>query len=182
MRLDKRALVSLPLVVAVVFGAQWIAAATADDIALYRGKDRQAKLEEGAKREGEIAWYTTLSAEDSAKVQQLFEKRYPFVKVKLIRLTSERLVQRYMSEFQASRFLADVIGSRAPLVVHGDFAGSRVDVGHGEHVPDARATGRCSRVALERLIGGMDRDDYRQPTLTLQIDKHGLELGLGARA
>ena len=109
MRLKKQALISLWLVAVVVFGAKWVTAATADDIALYRGKDRQAKLEEGAKREGEIAWYTTLSAEDSAKVAQLFEKRYPFVKVKLIRLTSERLVQRYMSEFQASRFLADVV-------------------------------------------------------------------------
>ena len=84
-------------------------AATVEDIAVYRGKDRQARIEEGAKREGELAWYTTLSGDDSAKVVQLFEKRYPFVKIKLVRLTSERLVQRYMTEFQAGRFLADVI-------------------------------------------------------------------------
>jgi iron(III) transport system substrate-binding protein len=94
---------------AAVLCVQWAYAAAVEDIPLYRGKDRQAKLEEGAKREGEIAWYTTLSAEDSAKVAQLFEKRYPFVKVKLIRLSSERLIQRYTTEFQASRFLADVI-------------------------------------------------------------------------
>ncbi|MGH7844075.1 MAG: ABC transporter substrate-binding protein [Candidatus Binatia bacterium] len=102
----KSAVISL---IVTLLASQAGLAATPEDIAVYRGKDRQSRIEEGAKREGELGWYTTLSGEDSAKVIQLFEKRYPFVKIKLIRLTSERLVQRYMTEFQAGRFLADVV-------------------------------------------------------------------------
>lgn len=83
--------------------------ASGAEIALYRGPDRQAKIEEGAKREGELVWYTSVATSDSQGILQLFEKRYPFIKTKLIRLSSERLVQRYLTESQANRFLADVV-------------------------------------------------------------------------
>jgi iron(III) transport system substrate-binding protein len=96
-------------VVAVIFDAQRVAVANVAEISLYKGKDRQSKIEEGAKKEGEIVWYTSLAVEDSSQVVQLFEKRYPFVKIKLTRFTSERVLQRYLAEFQASRFIADII-------------------------------------------------------------------------
>jgi iron(III) transport system substrate-binding protein len=79
------------------------------DIALYHGSDRQSKLEEGVKREGEFVWYTSVAMNDSQRVLQLFERRYPFIRTKLIRFASERLIQRYQSEFQANRSVADVI-------------------------------------------------------------------------
>ena len=99
----------IAVVVAAVLGWQWAEAATVAEIALYRGKDRQAKIEEGAKREGEVVWYTSFQTEDSTQFIQLFEKRYPFVKVKLVRLTSERALQRYLMEYQGNTFLADII-------------------------------------------------------------------------
>lgn len=84
-------------------------AASVGEIALYRGQDRPTRIEQGAKREGEVVWYTSHSVEDSAKVLQLFEKTYPSVKIKLTRLSSERVVQRYVTEFQANRPAADVV-------------------------------------------------------------------------
>lgn len=108
MRIKKTSLIS-SLVVLVVLGAHWAKAATVADLALDKSKDRQSKIEEGAKKEGEIVWYTSLAVEDSAQVVQLFEKRYPFVKIKLTRLTSERVLQRYLAEFQANRYIADII-------------------------------------------------------------------------
>ena len=109
MKLTKPTLSSLMLVVALPVLPAGLGAASVAEIALYKGKDRQSKIEEGAKREGEVEWYTSLTSEDSSQVAQLFEKRYPFVKIKLTRLTSERALQRYLTEFQANRFIADVI-------------------------------------------------------------------------
>ena len=84
-------------------------AANVADIALYRGADRQARLEKAAKAEGEFTWYTTLSAETNGKILEAFQKRYPFIKPKLVRLQSGGLVQRYTTEYHARSFLADVL-------------------------------------------------------------------------
>lgn len=83
--------------------------AAAGDIALYRGADRQARLEAGAKQEKEVVWYTSMSQNDSSQMARLFENRYPSIKVNLVRLTSERIMQRYTTESLAGRFLADLI-------------------------------------------------------------------------
>jgi iron(III) transport system substrate-binding protein len=83
--------------------------AAAAEIALYQGKDRQAKIEEGAKREGEVVWYTSFQTDDANQFIKMFEKRYPSVKVKLTRMTSERVLQRYLMEYQGNAFLADII-------------------------------------------------------------------------
>jgi len=104
-----RKLSCLCLVAAAILGSQLALEAGAAEIALYQGKDRQAKIEEGAKREGEVVWYTSFETGDANRFIQLFEKRYPFVKVKLIRLTSERVLQRYLMEFQGNTFLADIV-------------------------------------------------------------------------
>ena len=84
-------------------------AASVADIALYRGADRQARLENGAKGEGQVTWYTSISLPDSQKIIELFEKRYPFVKVNLVRSNSATMVQRHTSELQAKRFTADIL-------------------------------------------------------------------------
>jgi hypothetical protein len=39
-------------------------AASAPDVAVYRGADRQARLEKAAKAEGEFVWYTSVNAEE----------------------------------------------------------------------------------------------------------------------
>jgi iron(III) transport system substrate-binding protein len=84
-------------------------AASAPDVAVYRGADRQARLEKAAKAEGEFVWYTSVNAEDIQRVVELFEKRYPFIKAKAVRLTSARIVQRHTAESQAGTFLADIL-------------------------------------------------------------------------
>ena len=55
-------------------------AASAPDVAVYRGADRQARLEKGAKAEGEFVWYTSVNAEDIQRIVELFGKRYPLYK------------------------------------------------------------------------------------------------------
>ena len=41
-------------------------AAGAHDAAAYRGADRQTRLEQGAKAEGEFVWYTSVPAKGSS--------------------------------------------------------------------------------------------------------------------
>jgi len=84
-------------------------AAGAAEMAVYRGADRQARLERAAKAEGEFVWYTSVNAEDIQRVIALFEKHYPYIKAKPVRLTSARIVQRFMAESQAGTLLADIL-------------------------------------------------------------------------
>jgi iron(III) transport system substrate-binding protein len=89
--------------------AQLAYGADANDVALYRGADRQARLENGAKAEGEVGWYTSVSAPDSQKIIEVFEQRYPYIKVKLVRTNSASMVQRFTTELQAKRYVADIL-------------------------------------------------------------------------
>ena len=97
------------LAIGLVLASNPADAASVTDVALYRGADRQAGLEKAAKAEGEVAWYTTVSAADAQLFIEAFEKRYPFLKIKLVRSTSAGMVQRYTTEFQTKAFVADIL-------------------------------------------------------------------------
>ena len=60
---------------------QTLSAAVISDIATMSGTDRQAKLEAGAKAEGEFSLYTTLIVDQAVlPLKAAFEKKYPFIK------------------------------------------------------------------------------------------------------
>ena len=86
-----------------------LGAADVAPIALYRGPDRQAKLEKAAQAEGSVVWYTSIASGESSRYVDLFEKRYPFIKVSLVRSNSSRMAQRYTAEYLAGTFLADIL-------------------------------------------------------------------------
>ena len=97
--------VSLALV---LFGTPTSAASVAE-IALYKGPDRQTRLERGAQAEKEFNFYTSINTDTSLPILQAFEKRYPFITTKLTRMDSERVVQRFSTEYAANRPVADCI-------------------------------------------------------------------------
>lgn len=78
------------------------------------GAERKTFLEQGAKKEGEIVFYTSLSLTDYPKILPHFEKSYPFIKTNTYRATPSGLFTRVDTEARANRFAADVIGS-APV-------------------------------------------------------------------
>ena len=78
------------------------------ELALYRGSDREKILLEGAKKEGQVTFYTS-NTWVAGPVSQAFEKKYPFVKVSVWRSDSKSLLKRLTEEATAGRFLADVI-------------------------------------------------------------------------
>jgi len=78
------------------------------------GAERKTFLEEGAKKEGQVVFYTSLSLTDYPKILPHFEKSYPFIKTNTYRATPSGLFTRVDTEARAGRFAADVIGS-APV-------------------------------------------------------------------
>ncbi len=81
---------------------------TIAELALYRGKDRENILLEGAKREGQVTFYTS-NTWVAGPVSQEFEKKYPFVKANVWRSDSKALLRRLTDEHAAGKFLADVV-------------------------------------------------------------------------
>src|SRR5678815_2629720 len=78
------------------------------ELALYQGADREKILLEGAKKEGQVTFYTS-NTWVAGPVSQEFEKKYPFVKANVWRSDSKALLKRLTEEVTAGRFLADVI-------------------------------------------------------------------------
>jgi iron(III) transport system substrate-binding protein len=76
-------------------------------IAQYDGPDRMQRLIEGAKREGELTLYTSLTVDDMAVINGAFEKKYG-VKVKMWRAGADKVLQRVVTEAQGNRFDVDV--------------------------------------------------------------------------
>ncbi len=83
------------------------------EIYKYQGADRDKRLLEGARREGSVVVYTSLNLKDSVPIIGAFEKKYG-VKVSLWRASSEKVVQRSLTEAHAGRFAADVFETNGP--------------------------------------------------------------------
>src|SRR5689334_9554401 len=80
---------------------------------MYQGADRDAKLAAAAKKEGQLTMYTSLNLKDSVPITEAFEKKTG-VKVELWRASSEKVLQRGVTEARAGRFAADVFETNGP--------------------------------------------------------------------
>ncbi len=85
------------------------------EIATYEGPDREKRLIEGAKKEGEVLFYSTIPVADIAVLTEAFTKKYG-IKVKAWRSDSESVLQRILNEAKARRYEVDVmVGSSSGL-------------------------------------------------------------------
>ena len=87
------------------------AAQAGRDLALYKGADREQKLIEAAKKEGELTVYHVYPALPA--IMTAFTKKYG-IKVKVWRSGSEAVLQRVITESRGNRFEADVVQNNAP--------------------------------------------------------------------
>jgi iron(III) transport system substrate-binding protein len=78
------------------------------ELALYKGADREKLLIDGAKKEGQVVFYTS-NTWVAGPVSQEFEKKYPFVKANVWRSDSKSLLKRLTEEVAAARYIADVV-------------------------------------------------------------------------
>ena len=82
-------------------------------LALSTGADREQRLLQGARREGELNVYTSLVVQDITDLANAFEKKYG-VKVKFWRAGSEKVVQRIVTEARSGRFDFDLVETNGP--------------------------------------------------------------------
>jgi iron(III) transport system substrate-binding protein len=105
-----KTLAATAVFIALVGGAK--AQTTADDIAMYRGPDRQQRLIEGAKKEGQVTVYSSMIVDQALRpILAGFEAKYPFIKAQYVREDPPQQLQKLMVESRANRRVADVLES-----------------------------------------------------------------------
>jgi iron(III) transport system substrate-binding protein len=82
------------------------------DLAFYSGPDRTERLIAGARKEGSLTLYTSLTVDDMKVFGGAFEKKYG-IKINLWRSSSEDILQRAVTEAHGGRFDVDAIETSA---------------------------------------------------------------------
>lgn len=70
-----------------------------------------------ARAEAQVVFYSSMGIDTTRPMTLAFEKKYPFIKVEVLRLNSERVFNRVMVEYQTGKLHADVVNmSVMPLL------------------------------------------------------------------
>ncbi len=77
---------------------------------------RKSFLEDGARKEKELVFYTSMGLTDYPKIVGAFEKAYPYIKVQSVRITQSSLFAKIDTEARAGRVIVDVVAT-APVEV-----------------------------------------------------------------
>jgi len=75
---------------------------------------REKRLEEGARKEGKLNFVHTWRGKIARDHVNLFEKRYPFVKVEMGDIGSQDAAERFIAEETAGRHLTDILTLGVP--------------------------------------------------------------------
>jgi ABC-type Fe3+ transport system substrate-binding protein len=89
-----------------------VGSARADNAAdlLYRGPDREQKLIEGAKREGQVVIYSAMIVNQALRpIAEKFGRKYPFLKLTYWRADSEDIMQKISAEVRAGNVVGDLV-------------------------------------------------------------------------
>src|SRR4026207_1228353 len=78
--------------------------------------EREKKLIEGAKKEGEMVWYTNSGIENATRYIQAFKKNFPFINAQVWRAKTRQVTQRAIAEANAGKHLVDVIKPSTDLL------------------------------------------------------------------
>lgn len=82
-----------------------VSAQDAAEVTDYRGSDRQARLEAGARKEGQILLYTT-----GTQIEPLidrFKQKYPFIRIEQVRADPQQIAARAMQEYATGLHIVD---------------------------------------------------------------------------
>jgi ABC-type Fe3+ transport system substrate-binding protein len=99
------------------------------DALTYAGPDRQTKLVEGAKAEGEVVFYSAMIVNQALRpVSEAFMKKYPFIKVNYWRAESAGIFTKLSAEMRAGKVMADLVEGTGvgEAVIQAGFAQSYV--------------------------------------------------------
>src|SRR5437016_1613412 len=120
------------------------------DIYMYQGADRDKRLVEGARKEGQVLFYSTMTVADGKALATAFEQKYG-VRVNHWRGSAEKIVSRAIAEARARRHEADLFETSSHRVealyrerlledfhtpVLRDIVAEAFPRGHGQYVAD----------------------------------------------
>src|SRR5215213_4296845 len=80
---------------------------------LHQGADRGQRILEGARKEKRVVVYTSLNTKDSHPIAEAFEKKYG-VKLEIWRSSSEKVLQRAITEARGGRHAVDAFELNGP--------------------------------------------------------------------
>ena len=96
MRLNCRTTFSLTVILSIAVGFSTSVAA-------------ESTLVEKAKEEGKLVAYLAMNAADAVTVQATFERKFPQIKVDLVRAGAPAMLQRVLTEYRGGKIFADVV-------------------------------------------------------------------------
>jgi iron(III) transport system substrate-binding protein len=100
------------LAVSVLLGASAASALTQQEIADLKGPDRQKILEDGAKKEGKVTFYSAMVADQLLRpLSVAFMKKYPYIKAEYWQANGSAIVQKVLAETSAKSVVGDVVES-----------------------------------------------------------------------
>ncbi len=74
-----------------------------------KGKEREERLIEGAKKEGSVVVYSFTAVDQLRPLLEEFQKRYPFIRADQYRANASGVFNKFTTEVRAGQTLADVI-------------------------------------------------------------------------
>jgi iron(III) transport system substrate-binding protein len=87
-------------------------ASPSDNPATYRGTDREQRLVDGARKEGQVTVYSSMIVDQALRpLIDAFQTKYPFIKAQYLRDDPPQQLQKIMAESRAGRMVADVLES-----------------------------------------------------------------------
>lgn len=93
---------------------------TVAELALYRGTDRQSLIENGARKEGTLTWYTVGTVPTlTLPTIKAFNKKYPDIQVEYFRGDTMALFTRVTEEHRAGKHTFDLLETNAPYLYEG---------------------------------------------------------------
>jgi len=80
------------------------------EVLLYKGADREQRLLDGAKKEGQLVIYSTLIINQAMRpIVDAFQKAYPFINTSYWRADTEDIVAKSLAETRANNVVGDVL-------------------------------------------------------------------------
>src|SRR4051794_20016692 len=73
-------------------------------------------LKKAADTEGTVTWYTTFSSDDVDPMIAAFNKDYPKIKVKALRLSADQIPPKVITEQKGGQHTADVVSGDSPQI------------------------------------------------------------------
>jgi ABC-type Fe3+ transport system substrate-binding protein len=94
------------------------AAMSPEQVAVYKGADRQKVLEDGAKKEGKVMVYSSMIVNQALRpLLESYMKKYPYVKAEYFRAETDALLQKILAERRANNVVGDVFEAGSGALV-----------------------------------------------------------------